>query len=619
MCGIVGFIAEVTEPEANTWLRACVRSIKHRGPDGVGSDFRHSVGLGHARLAIIDPKGGVQPMFSDDRKFSITYNGEVYNFNELRTELEKIGHRFRTRSDTEVVLAAYQQWGADCVKKLRGMFAFAIADYDKRKLFVARDQLGIKPLVYTIVGNRFAFASEINALKTLPWVKQILEPDPQGLFFCLRFGYSTAPHSAYKQIHKLPPGHYMEVSFDSPNCTPKQYWNLEFHPDHSKSLSQWNEIIDNEIRNSVKAHLVSDVPFGAFLSGGLDSTLVVNYMSELMNEPVKTFTIGFTQDEYDERQYALTASDTLGTKHYEEVVTGSSMNLLPELVKHYGEPFGDSSAVPTWHVSKLAREHVPMVLTGDGGDEFFGGYNTYMNWLNHLHPNRAAWKTLLRPIFEKLHPGRFRPDSVVRAETLDRWLKHVNFTSQEQMKKLWRPELLNFAQSEPDIAIEAFEKTRGLDASTRSRNVDIHTYLPGSILTKVDIAAMMHGLETRTPLTDVRIAELAATIPPEFLFKKSIVDEETSFEGKIPIKNLLSDKFSDKFVHRKKQGFSVPVNQWLFEGRSLQETEGRLKDNSSPIYDWLRPTMVSEIVDKKQGNSTWNLLVFDEWLRQNDG
>jgi asparagine synthase (glutamine-hydrolysing) len=622
MCGILGY--SPADP-GDVFLRAR-DALAHRGPDASGSLVREGVTFGHTRLSIIDLKGGAQPMTTPDGRLAITYNGEIYNFLKLRDLLESAGHCFRTQSDTEVLLHAYREWGRDCVTRLRGMFAFAIVDFQTRKIFLARDHLGIKPLVYSFAGNRFSFASEIQALRAMPWVEDALEPDPQGIYECLRFGYSCAPCSAYRQIRKLPPAHYMEIDVDHAGrqVMPVRYWRLEHNPDESLSAEECEEMVDMALRDSVKSHLVADVPFGAFLSGGIDSSLVVSYMSEILEEPVRTFCIGFKESKFDERPYAREVAKKLGTHHYEEVVKGHAIDLLPKLIKHYGEPFGDSSAIPTWHVSRLAREHVPMVLSGDGGDEFFAGYQSYSKWLGWMnnvrkkHPSRqrTAWKNRARVALSWLMPRRYAPDPPFPRPTLPDWMNiHSVFWSQH-IEPLLQPEFAREVDFEPEAMRNAFAAVNGHPDVTLARSVDINGYLPNDILTKVDIASMMHGLESRTPLTDVRIAELSGRIPWHRLIEEG--GRDFGWTGKLPLRRILSRKFSPEFINRPKQGFSIPILEWLHddskESRAIHE---RLRAPHSRLTKWLRPDGIRQVLDRRHGSQTWHLLVLVEWLEQN--
>lgn len=619
MCGIIGF---TFPPEgASSLLSEAVAALRHRGPDGAGELVRDGVALGHARLSIIDLEGGAQPMESADTRYAITYNGELYNFIELRDDLEKRGHQFRTHSDTEVILTAYQEWGVRCVERFRGMFAFAISDYAERKLFIARDHIGIKPLLYANSGKRFSFASEFKSLLTLPWVAEEKSLNQEALALYLRFGYIPDSSCGFSNIHKLAPAHRLLIDIDEPSAaTPERYWQMEIEPDRTKSAEEWQEEIEQALKDSVKAHLVADVPFGAFLSGGLDSTLVVQEMAEILDRPVKTFSIGFEEAEFDERVYAREAAKVLGSEHHEEVVSSDALTLLPTLVDHYGEPFGDSSAIPTWHVSRLAREHVPMALSGDGGDEFFAGYHSYCGFLSEMQPwrpERSEWKRILRPFLQKVSPSRFPDDPAPPDPDVESFIKwHVS--SHDHADGLWREEMRGRFPTIPKSVHEAFARVGERDPVSRARMVDIHHYLPADILTKVDIASMMHGLESRTPLADVRIAELAGRIPSELLItSRGKKTDRRSWEGKQPFRKILRQRFSDEFVNRPKMGFGIPLPQWLFgtPGRR-DEVYDRLLGPDSRILQFLDREAVSKILVNRYVYPTWHLLFLEEWMRQ---
>lgn len=596
--------------------------LAHRGPDGHNNYSTGNIFLAHSRLSIIDVAGGSQPMTNEVESLIITQNGEIYNYRELRQELEQKGVTFRTSSDTEVLLQSYALWGKDCLKRIRGMFAFAIADLTKNTLFLARDHFGIKPLVYSFSGKHFSFASEIQALASLPWVKNGLEPNPQAIYELLRFAYSSAPHSAFKQIFKLPPAHYIEIDLNFPSeiVEPVRYWDLSFDPDYSLSAEDCEELVDYEVRESVKAHLVSDVPFGAFLSGGLDSTLVVSYMNEFLADPVRSFSIGFTNKNLDERKYARIAAKILHTDHYEEVVTIEGLDLIPELVRHFGEPFGDSSAVPTWYVSRLARSHVPMVLSGDGGDEFFAGYKTYRKLLKQIDPitqkpQIPIWKHRARALLTKFLPKRFQPRAPIPKTFLDRWTDLMVFYKSVQMEPLLSKEFISSIDLKNPTMSDAFEKVSGHPSLSIARYIDINSYLPGDILTKVDIASMMHGLEVRTPLVDIRVAELSGRIPWDKLVEKRA--RNSDWVGKIPFRKILSSKFDASFIDRPKQGFSIPAVEWLFKNpERSKKVAARILSPHARINNWLNPSAVADIYKKKQGYQTWHLLVLEEWLEQ---
>jgi asparagine synthase (glutamine-hydrolysing) len=624
MCGIGGFTLRTQEHRqiSKLEINSMVSALKHRGPDGNGELLHQGIALGHTRLSMIDLETGTQPMQFRNGELAITFNGEIYNFRELKSHLSTKGHSFTTKSDTEVILAAYAEWGVNCVQHLRGMFAFAIADYRNQTLFLARDHFGIKPLVYTYLDNRLAFASEIQALRCLPWVNQKLSHDPQAIYEFLRFTYIAAPKTGFQQIRKLPPAHYLVFDLKTPHLEPQpvRYWQPIFNPDYSLSEVQWQERFEATIKESVNAHLVADVPFGAFLSGGLDSTLVVSQMTQLLEQQVKTFTIGFDEAIYDERNYAILASKTLATEHYEQIIRADALTLLPKLVKHYGEPFGDCSAVPTWYVSQLARSQVPMVLTGDGGDEFFVGYQRYHHWLNATAlPLRPQWKQFIRHIATQFLPNRYPPDPNRR--TLSFWADLASFIDQTTLANLWKHEEWPIDSHYPEVMKSAFESSEKLDCINQAQATDFQTYMTSSILTKVDIASMMHGLECRTPLIDIKVAELAFSIPPHLLIGQS-QDNSTQvspsqWRGKLPIRKYLQKQFSPSFIEREKQGFGIPLEDWLFSSdRACLEIQDSLLDTKQPIYQYLRSEGIEQILTNKRGWPAWNLLFLNEWLVQ---
>jgi asparagine synthase (glutamine-hydrolysing) len=383
MCGITG-IVRFNSPVDDTEIKSMTKSIAHRGPDGEGVFIKDNIALGHRRLSIIDLDGGKQPMSYNNGSLHITYNGEIYNYIELKKELKALGHKFKTKSDTEVILASYVEWEEKCLEKLRGMFAFCIADFKKKEIFLARDPIGIKPLVYWKNNDFFGFASELPALR------KIKAPKPTGNISAiddfLRLSYIPAPNTIYKDIYKLEPGTYMTVSFDGNYSEPTKYYNLEF--DNKKvETSDWIEKTNECLQESVKSHLVSDVPFGVFLSGGIDSTLVAGAMSKILDTKIKAFTIGFNDPKYDELKFAEIAASKFGIELISETIDIDDTSIIEELINNHGEPFGDSSIIPTWHVCKLARSHVPMVLSGDGGDELFGGYLSHSNWIKNSPHN----------------------------------------------------------------------------------------------------------------------------------------------------------------------------------------------------------------------------------------
>ncbi len=560
------------------------RSLAHRGPDGEGMFIRPGIGLGHRRLAIIDPVGGVQPMSNAHGTLWITYNGEIYNFRELRAQLAHAGHMFVTESDTEVLLLAYEEWGKACVERLRGMFVFCIADFRNRTLFLARDHFGIKPLVYVWKNDCFAFASELQALREVSDVP--FEIDPQSIDQYLWLQYIPAPRTIFQGVYKLPPGHRMTISMDDRGSEPLpgRYWKPMFQKAPPRSEEDWLEELDHVLRESVRAHLVADVPFGAFLSGGVDSSAIVGYMSELLDQPVSTFTIGFEEEEASELPYARRVAQITGSEYHELIVRGDALSILPDLVRHYGEPFGDSSAIPTFMVSRFARECVPMVLSGDGGDEMFAGYNSYGEWMKHF------------------------------MRSYDLWIGLIQYLSRDWRSKLWKSEYRFLPDQRVTLLHDLFAEARGYDPIQVPQSMDLQTYLPFDILTKVDIASMMHGLEVRTPFVDTEVWRLASSMPASLNMRRM---EDGTWRGKLALKTLLERRYPADLLRRPKMGFGLPVARWFGPGGTWRTTlEERLFDPSSPLHTYFEPQTMRELLERQMTGPLWTLLFLDEWLRQ---
>jgi asparagine synthase (glutamine-hydrolysing) len=586
-------------------------ALKHRGPDGEGFWVEKNIALGHRRLSIIDLLSGKQPMCNEDGTIWITFNGEIYNFLELRSDLSEKGHLFKTKSDTEVIVHAYEEWGDECVNRLRGMFAFAMVDRKNGRIFLARDHLGIKPLFYYVDDVSFAFASEIQALKTIKGAR--FDLDLQGIdqYLCLQ--YIPAPRTVYNQVKKLPPAHRMSIRFDGKIADPEPYWNINFSPDYRKSPDEWLEELDSVIQESVKSHLISDVPFGAFLSGGIDSSTIVAYMSQILEKPVKTFSIGFKEEDYNELHYAEIAAKRFGTEHYSEIVKPDALGILPRLVQNYGEPFGDSSAIPTYYVSQLARRHVTMVLSGDGGDELFAGYNSYSAWLNHIRDKTSLIKRILYPIAHKIRPARY-PGIQRNEASLENWKLFVQYLSNADRRRLWRREHQSLAGA-PIAPFEAdFKRAEKFTYANRVQYMDIKNYLPYDILTKVDVASMANSLEVRTPYVDKKVVEFAATIPEKInirMFSKG------GWKGKLLLKKLAGKYFPRDFIDRKKMGFGVPIKEWIsVNGGWRGEVNERLLSKSSVLLEYFEPLAIQDLLEKNHAGPIWLLLFLEEWLKQ---
>lgn len=613
MCGIAGIIYFDRAAEGADIARMTA-TLSHRGPDGCGTWLGENIALGHRRLAIIDLDAGRQPLCNETGTIWITYNGEIYNFLALRSELTHRGHRFATRSDTEVIVHAYEEWGDDCVSHFRGMFAFGIVDTVRRRVLLARDHLGIKPLVYYQDGTVFAFASEIQALRSLQGAHFDLDLGSIDQYLCLQ--YIPAPRSIYRQVKKLAPAHRISISFDGAVAGPQQYWALEFRPDYSRCRGEWLEELDALLRKSVAAHLIADVPFGAFLSGGVDSGATLAYMAQRLNHPVKTFSIGFREPEYDELRYAKIAAARWGTEHHFKIVTPDALGILPKLVQHYGEPFGDSSALPTYFVSKLARGQVAMVLSGDGGDEAFGGYDSYRAWLSYLSAkptsHRPWWKEAIYPLAHLLRPARFAAMTRPPA-SLENWLRFIAYMPGTLRTRLWRQEYASLPLQPLESLTQAFADAGHFTNAHKAQYMDIKTYLPDAILTKVDIASMMNGLEVRTPFVDKEVMEFAARIPERF----NIRGGRPGWRGKLLLKQLMSRYYGKAFVHRRKMGFAVPLRSWFSDQGALRETVNeRLIGSDSRLREYFDLEVIAEMLRNNDVSRLWLLLFLDEWLLQ---
>lgn len=610
MCGISGVISK-TSLNNNEIIQNMTNALAHRGPDGEGIYSYENISIGHRRLAIIDPDMGSQPITNENKTLWLTFNGEIYNFIELKKILEIKGHKFRTHSDSEVIIHAYEEWGSDCVKKFRGMFAFAIVDTLKREVFLARDHFGIKPLCYLVTSEYFAFASEIRVLKNISPFP--LDLNLESIDEYLWLGYIPAPNSIYMQVFKLPPAHRMSVSFTGKIFDISKYWEIEFRPDNSKSKQDWLSELDTVLEESVKSHLISDVPFGAFLSGGLDSSAVVTYMAKVLNRPVKTFSIGFEESSFDETNYAKVVADNWQTDHHVKIVKPDALSILPELAKHYGEPFGDSSAIPTYYVSKLARQHVPMVLSGDGGDELFAGYNSYLGWMHNfdIKPHHYLKYKSLYYLGHLASPKSF--PLIKNKDSAAQWLVFMRLVPPHIRYRLWRKDFHYLIHQKINLFEELYNKTNKLERVQKVQFLDFNTYLPFDILTKVDIVSMANSLEVRTPFIDLNVVNFAATIPQNI----NINNESGKWTGKLLIKELLHKHYGDEFVNRTKMGFGVPLESWFFNKSKVNSIlHDKLLSQSSCIYDFFNPKTIKSLIDRKSYNRLWLLLFLEEWLRQ---
>jgi asparagine synthase (glutamine-hydrolysing) len=620
MCGIAGILKFDGSSILPDEIKKMTNEMSHRGPDGEGYFVSQNIALGHRRLSIIDIETGRQPMTNEDKSVWITYNGELYNYKKLREELEQKKHIFTTKSDTEVIVHAYEEWGSDCVKKFRGMFAFAVVDLNAKCVFLARDHFGIKPLCYRQDLNGFTFASEINSLvsgqDTLPTGNLL------AIEFFLRYQYIPTPLTIYNEIKKLPPGHFLKCSFDGTLEGPRRFWDL--NDDKGSTISPENSAneVDKIISESVSAHLISDVPFGVFLSGGVDSTLIALKMQKLMGTRVEAFAIGFDQKEYDELEFAKIAAKTIGVNLHTEIVTEDILDVLPDLVRHYGEPFGDSSALPTWSVARLARMHVPMVLSGDGGDEMFAGYDSYRYWMME-----TSIRDIMRYTFSNfpkcIIPGVYMMKNKLFSSmnnTVALWEKYITYTQYAERKRIWRHEYHFLLNKSSDLFKRAEIDAKNEDRLGFAQHIDKMTYLPCDILTKVDIASMYHGLEVRVPLIDLRVNKFASNLPLNQKMGLNATNEKT---GKILLKNLLKTDFDGNFVDRKKKGFGIPRPVWFLPGHKAREMLEKLligqRERISHFFNIERIEILLQKHSLKSDYSgtLWLLLVLGIWFEQN--
>lgn len=628
MCGITGIVDLAgRRPIEERLLEAMNSRLHHRGPDGDGFHFEPGVGLGHRRLSIIDLEGGRQPLYNEDHTVVVTFNGEIFNFMEIEAELLKRGHTFRTRCDTEVIVHAWEEWGEQCVDRFNGMFAFAVWDSRKQHLFIARDRLGVKPLYYCVLPDkRLLFASELKALLVHPDVPRRIDPTAVEEYFT--FGYVPDPKTIYRDIHKLEPGCYLSISRAAANVKPVRYWDVPlFGQRNPGDSAQWEAELRERLQESVRKRLVSDVPLGAFLSGGIDSSAVVAMMREIGTSKILTCSIGFKEARYDESQYAQMVAVAKHTDHKTEVVEASDYQLLESLVDIYDEPYADSSAIPTYRVCELARKHVTVALSGDGGDENFIGYRRYKLFAMEERFRNRIPQSFRRHVFGAL--GRWYPKldwapRVLRGKTtfqalargtVDAYLHGVSHATEEMRALLFNDSFKRELQGY--TAREVFHgHTRDKsfdDALSLVQYLDFKTYLPGDILTKVDRASMAHSLEVRTPFLDYEFVEWAARLPSSIKLKGG--------EGKSILKSALKPLLPHEVLYRSKMGFAVPIDMW-FRGSLRSHIAEVVKGERLAQCGVFDPARLHQIVDDHQSGqrdysaTLWSLLMFDGFLKK---
>lgn len=626
MCGIAGiYNYQNDQPIDESVLRRMTGVLAHRGPDDDGFYVADQLGLGHRRLSIIDVAGGHQPIFNEDRSVAIVFNGEIYNYQELAKLVESRGHRLRTHSDTETIVHLYEEFGDAGVEKLRGMFAFAIWDARKQKLLLARDRVGKKPLYFADLGGALIFGSELKSLLEHPQMSR--DVDPQAVADYFSYQFIPAPKTIFRQARKLQAGHTLAVT--SNGVSERQYWDIDFSQIEDRSESEWSELLFQEFGEAVNGRLMSEVPLGAFLSSGVDSSAVVAMMSRIRDHPTVTASIGFSEEKYSEVEDARRFAHSLNADHHERIVSPDAVRIIEKLAWHYDEPFADASAIPTFYVSQAAREFVTVALSGDGGDENFVGYRRYAFDALENRVRAAAPAVLRQPFFGALAavypkadwlPQALRAKATLRNLSLDPargYFNSVYGATANERKVLLSGDLQGqLAGYEPfDLFAEHYHRAKTDDPIARAQYVDIKTYLTDDILVKVDRASMAVSLEVRCPLLDHKLMELAARIPSRLKLHQG--------KGKYIFKQAMKRLLPPEVLTRRKQGFVVPLAEWL-RGELREMAESALFD-SSANDGWLEPRAVTRLWQQHQiqwraggrdfSRPLWAILMFRLWQK----
>jgi asparagine synthase (glutamine-hydrolysing) len=629
VCGITG-IVDLTQrrPIDTNLLERMNGSLGHRGPDGDGFHFEPGVGFGHRRLSIIDLEGGKQPLYNEDNTVVVTYNGEIYNFKDIEVELRARGHVFRTRCDTEVIVHAWEEWGERCVDRFNGMFAFAIWDRNRDTLFLARDRLGVKPLYYTVLPDgHLLFASELKALMLCPDVPRRVDPSAVEDYF--GFGYVPDPKTIFVGVHKLEPGYFIVAKRGSATVVPRRYWDVPLYGSVAGHVpDDCAEVVASALKDAVQRRLVADVPLGAFLSGGIDSSAVVAMMREIGVDHLLTCSIGFNEAQYDESRYAQLVANEKRTDHKVEIVEASDYGLLDQLASIYDEPFADSSAIPTYRVCQLARKHVTVALSGDGGDENFIGYRRYQLFQMEERVRAPIPLAIRRPLFGalgSLYPKLDWAPRFLRAKTTFQSLarcasegyRHgVSIATDAARQSLYSESLSRDLQGygAEQVFTRHLEGHEFGDALRMVQYLDFKTYLPGDILTKVDRASMAHSLEVRGPFLDYQFVETIAALPSDFKLRRN--------EAKYGLKKALEPYLPNEVLYRKKMGFAVPLDVW-FRGSLAERLANVINGDRLRDCGLFQPRRLASLVEehrtRKRDHSAvlWSLLMFDGFLRNN--
>ena len=630
MCGITGLFDTRSQRSVDrTVLSRMNDSQHHRGPDEGSLHLEPGLGFGHRRLSIIDIATGQQPLFNEDGSVVVVFNGEIYNYQSLIPELQALGHVFHTKSDTEVIVHAWESWGADCVKRFRGMFAFALWDRNRQTFFMARDRLAVKPMFYAVLdGGLLLFGSELKSLLAHGGLDRSIDPLAVEEYFAL--GYVAEPRTIFKQARKLSPGHLIEWRRGEPQPAERPYWDVRFTLDNPIGVDEACAELRQRLEESVRLRMIAEVPLGAFLSGGVDSSAVVATMAGVSNAAVNTCSIGFDDPAFNEAEFARTVAERYRTQHHVETVKSDDFDLIDTLALLYDEPYADSSAIPTYRVCQLARKHVTVALSGDGGDETFGGYRRYQMHLMEERMRAALPEGVRRPVFGLL--GRLYPKAdwaprVLRAKTtfqgmarnaVEAYFHSMCFIREPMRSRLYSPQFK--AQLGGYSAFDVFDRhARRADTEdplALIQYIDTHTYLVGDINTKVDRASMAHSLEVREPLMDHELVEWAATLPSNLKLRGS--------NGKAFFKKAMEPHLPRDVLYRPKMGFSVPLARWL-RGPLKQRVRASLLQGPILEGGWLDAAAVRQLVQEHEtgrgDHSTplWTLLMFDAFLRNSLG
>jgi asparagine synthase (glutamine-hydrolysing) len=625
MCGIAGFADGAfggradqgrarLDAEFNLVHRMC-DVIRHRGPDDEGIHVEPGLGLGMRRLSIIDLAGGRQPIHNETNTIWVVFNGEIYNYQELRGELESLGHQFYTSSDTETIVHAYEQWGEEAFGRLRGMFGIALWDAPARTLLLARDRAGQKPVHYAERGGRLYFGSEIKSLLAAGAVDPAL--NLAALDHYLAFLYTPRDASIFEGVRKLPPGHFLR--WRDGRADVRQYWQVGAREPFAGSEAEAVQALGEVLQDAVRSHMISDVPLGAFLSGGVDSSAIVGMMARASSRPVKTFSIGFDDPEFDELEHARTVARHFGTDHHEFVVRPDGLSILDDMIGHFDEPFADSSAIPTWYVSEIARRHVTVVLSGDGGDELFGGYDRYLP-----HPRVARFDRMRLPglrtaasLAWPLLAHGARGKNFLRHVAKDangRYLDSIAMFQADERASLYAPGVRSaLAGNAEGVLARHFDRFAGLPHDSRMMRFDFETYLPEDVLVKVDRMSMAHSIETRVPILDNHVIDFAATLPARLKIRDG--------RRKHILKETLRPMLPPGILDRRKQGFGIPLGTW-FRGGLTGLFSDVLEAPRTKQRGYFEAAFVSRLLKEHLAGERdhtlrlWQLLVFELWHRQ---